>query len=129
MLQYVVLVMLFVSFIEPYTIAWAQNITPLHFLPAEIWLIAFFTQWVFPPLIIVVLLIDRVGYRRMVGVFWFQFMEMIWLPLTVWGLLTSRDKRWAHTKHTKAVSLSDIGRVGPASATVGAPEPADPQQG
>jgi cellulose synthase/poly-beta-1,6-N-acetylglucosamine synthase-like glycosyltransferase len=123
LLQYVVLIMLIVSFIEPYTISWAQNITPLHFLPAEVWLVAFFTQWVFPPLIIAVLLIDRVGYKRMLGVFWFQFMEMIWLPLTIYGLITSRDKRWAHTKHTKAVSLTDIGLTPEASpAAAVAPE-------
>lgn len=108
LLQYFVLFMLAVSFIEPYTISWAINITPLHLLPAGVWVFAFFIQWVFPPLIIAVLLVDRVGYRRMVGVFWFQFMEMIWLPLTVWGLITSRDKRWTHTQHTKAVDISEL---------------------
>ena len=63
---------------------------------------------VFPPLIIVVLLIDRVGKKRMLGVFWFQFMEMIWLPLTIWGLVTSRDRRWAHTEHVAAVSIGEM---------------------
>ena len=91
---------------------------------------SFFIQWIFPPLIIVVLLIDRVGYRRMVGVLWFQLMEMIWLPLTVYGLITSRNKKWAHTEHTKAVSLTDIGR-GPeaAPAAVGAGEGGDATPG
>lgn len=118
LLQWVVLFLLIVSFIEPYTISWAQNITPLHVLPAQVWLVAFFTQWIFPPLIIIVLLIDKVGYKRMVGVFWFQLMEMIWLPITVYGLITARDKRWAHTKHTKAVSLTDIGLTPEASPAV-----------
>ncbi len=130
LLQWFVLLMLFVSFIEPYTISWAGNLTPLHLLPAEIWLVSFFIQWVFPPLIIVVLLIDRVGYKRMVGVLWFQCMEMIWLPLTVYGLVTSRNKKWAHTEHTKAISLSDIGRAPePAPAAMGASEGGDVSPG
>ena len=108
LMQYFVLFMLFVSFLEPLSISWAVSLSPLHLLPTEVWIVSFGVQWVFPPLIIVVLLIDRVGKKRMLGVFWFQFMEMIWLPLTIWGLVTSRDRRWAHTEHVAAVSIGEM---------------------
>lgn len=108
LMQYFVLAMFAISFALPLFVTWSVGLIPVHLLPREIWLIAFMLQWVFPPLIIVVLLIERVGWRHMVAVMWFQFLDMLWLPLVIWGLFTSKDRRWTHTQHASAVALHEL---------------------
>ena len=34
--------------------------------------------------------------------------NLTWIPIALWGLLTHKKKDWAHTKHTRAVSIEEV---------------------
>lgn len=76
------------------------------FFPRYIWLSLFIMQWLLPPSVALIIMLERVKLGRFLGLLWYQFFGLSWLPLTVLGLFTHKNKAWSHTVHTKKIDIT-----------------------
>lgn len=67
-----------------------------------------FLQWLFPPLVVMAMVLEKVKLHRFIGLLWFQLFGLSWLPLTIIGLFTHRVRVWNHTMHTRDIRIDQI---------------------
>ncbi len=70
--------------------------------------------WVVVNLFIIVqmplaLWLERANWRAYLGLPLFPFFMMTWFPVTLLALFTRHNKVWSHTKHTRSISMDDLG--------------------
>lgn len=85
-----------------YVFSWLQSGV---IFPRYIWISLFITQWIIPPGVILIMLLERQKFKRFLGLIWYQFFAISYLPLTIIGLVTRKNKEWIHTVHTRNVSI------------------------
>ncbi|WP_240647174.1 glycosyltransferase family 2 protein [Paenibacillus nanensis] len=95
-----------------WVMSYLQLATPLHeqfawlrTLPDSAWVAlnaALFLQ--FP----LVMLLERRPWRSYLGLILFPVFQFTWFPITLVGLVTSRNKTWNHTVHTRSVRIEDM---------------------
>ena len=73
--------------------------------PRYIWITLFIVQWIIPPGVIIIMLLERQKLKRFLGLIWYQFFALSYLPLTIIGLITRKNKEWAHTAHTRNIEI------------------------
>lgn len=57
---------------------------------------------------ILLLVKERVGLTRILGLSSYLVFGLSWYPLAVQGWFRRKDKTWSHTKHTRSLSIDDI---------------------
>lgn len=77
------------------------------FLP-EVWSLIVLVQVIFGPL--VVLWEKKWDFRILIGFFVYPFYCFTWLPVTIAGIKDAGQKEWAHTCHTRDISIDEIER-------------------
>lgn len=55
-----------------------------------------------------VMLVERRPLKSYLGLFLFPVFQLTWFPITLVGLLTSKNKTWNHTIHTRSIRLEDV---------------------
>ncbi len=104
---YLVLIINMLLFFSPY----APIVTFVNFnslIPQYITTILFLSQWLFPPVIAIVMALEKAGFKRLIGLLWFQLFGISWLPLTVIGFFTRDNTEWSHTLHTREITIEEI---------------------
>jgi cellulose synthase/poly-beta-1,6-N-acetylglucosamine synthase-like glycosyltransferase len=77
----------------------------LRMVPDEAWIalnIILFLQ--FP----IVMFIERRPWKSYLGLILFPVFQFTWFPITLIGLMTSKNKNWNHTVHTRSVRIEDM---------------------
>ncbi len=77
-------------------------------LPFYITTILFISQWLFPPVIAIVMVLEKAKLKRLLGLLWFQLYGISWLPLTLIGFFTRDNKEWSHTLHSREITIEEI---------------------
>ncbi|HEX3016158.1 MAG TPA: glycosyltransferase family 2 protein, partial [Desulfobacteria bacterium] len=119
LLSYFTLVVNIVLALTPYVYVFNW----LHsgvFFPKYVWIALFVIQWILPPSVAFIMILERVKLRRLLGLVWYQFFGLSWLPLSVIGLFTHKNKEWTHTVHSQKIDIDTIenntGKIKPAIA-------------
>ncbi|MCL2403457.1 MAG: glycosyltransferase family 2 protein [Coriobacteriia bacterium] len=75
--------------------------TILYLLALWLWV----TLWILSRiyLLIVCSLDSSVSYSKVEAVFSLMFFNLTYIPLSFWGMLTSRNKTWVRTEHTRGI--------------------------
>ena len=73
--------------------------------PRYVWITLFIIQWIIPPGVVLIMLLERVKLRRFLGLIWYQFFALSYLPLTIIGLITRKNKEWTHTIHSRNINI------------------------
>ncbi len=55
-----------------------------------------------------VMLVERRPLKSYLGLILFPVFQFTWFPITLYGLLTSSNKNWNHTIHTRAIRIEDV---------------------
>nr|WP_245948496.1 glycosyltransferase family 2 protein [Falsibacillus pallidus] len=55
-----------------------------------------------------VMLLERRPWKAYLGLILFPIFQFTWFPITLIGILTSKNKTWNHTKHTRAIKIEDL---------------------
>jgi len=90
--------------LTPYTYVFSWLHAGIIF-PRYIWISLFIIQWIIPPGVLLVMILERVKLKRVLGLIWYQFFAFTYLPLTILGLFTHKNKEWIHTKHTRNIKI------------------------
>ncbi|ELK39428.1 family 2 glycosyl transferase [Brevibacillus agri BAB-2500] len=109
LLAYYTLFMNLVIFILPMLLdylPWWMKLGQLF--PTYVWVLLFVLQWLFPPVIAVVMILERVKLKRLIGLLWYQIFGISWLPLTLIAFFTRKNTVWSHTVHTRKISVNSI---------------------
>jgi cellulose synthase/poly-beta-1,6-N-acetylglucosamine synthase-like glycosyltransferase len=82
-----------------------------NFFPAHIW--NFFTvlQMFFGPLVI--FSEQKFNWRTLWGFIVFPLYCLTWVPITIQGFLSKGNKIWAHTPHTRVITIEEIEKAQP----------------
>jgi len=76
--------------------------------PFYIWVAILMIQWLFPPIIAVIVLVETKKIRNLSGLLYYNIFGITWFPLTMIALFTKNNKVWNHTKHTRQVSIEEL---------------------
>lgn len=76
-----------------------------HLLPTWFWILVNLFVVIQMPL---AMILERVNWRGFLGLPLFPFFMMTWFPVTLIALFTRHNKTWAHTKHSRALSLHQV---------------------
>lgn len=79
--------------------------------PRYVWITLFIIQWIIPPGVILIMLLERVKIKRFFGLIWYQFFALSYLPLTFIGLFTRKNKDWSHTSHSRKINFNHDGNL------------------
>lgn len=74
-------------------------------LPAWLWGITLFIGYGIP---ILILINERVGLNRILGLFSYFIFGLSWYPLAIQGWFKRKNKEWTHTKHTRSVKIDEL---------------------
>ncbi|WP_458379743.1 hypothetical protein [Thermoclostridium stercorarium] len=74
--------------------------------PAWFWSLIVLIQILFGPL--VVMHEKKWDYKILIGFLAYPFYCLTWLPVTIAGIKDSGKKEWAHTVHTRNITIEDI---------------------
>jgi cellulose synthase/poly-beta-1,6-N-acetylglucosamine synthase-like glycosyltransferase len=55
-----------------------------------------------------VMIVERRPWKSYWGLILFPVFQFTWFPITLIGLLTSKNKNWSHTEHTRSIRLEDV---------------------
>ncbi|MBP7175240.1 MAG: glycosyltransferase family 2 protein [Thermoclostridium sp.] len=77
--------------------------------PPEIWSLIILFQVTFGPL--VVLTEKKWDFRILIGFLVYPLYCLTWLPVTLAGIKDAERKEWAHTCHTRDISIEEIERL------------------
>lgn len=96
-------------------ITWLKTVFPSipfyiigYSYPADIWTVIVLIQIFSGPLL--VLFYKKWNPRLLLGFLVYPFYCLTWLPVTIVGIKDSGKKDWAHTTHTRNISIEDIER-------------------
>jgi len=74
-------------------------------LPWTVWQILSVLQYVYP---VAALGLDRIPRRAYLGLLFYPIFLYSWIPIVFLGFLNHKDRRWEHTKHTRAISYEEV---------------------
>lgn len=98
-------------------VVWIQTLFPSfpvfnikHILPASVWYIVIISQTLFGPFVVSV----EKGFdvRVIIGFITYPFYCLTWVPITIQGIMSRNDKTWAHTLHTREISINELEKAG-----------------
>jgi len=55
-----------------------------------------------------VMLVERRPWKSYLGLILFPVFQFTWFPITFIGMLTSKNKTWSHTAHTRSIRLEEV---------------------
>ncbi|MCG8539392.1 MAG: glycosyltransferase [Clostridia bacterium] len=76
--------------------------------PFHIWLTILIVQWLFPPIIAIIVLFETKKIKHLSGLLYYNIFGITWLPLTIIALFTKNNRIWKHTKHTRKISIEEL---------------------
>lgn len=76
-----------------------------HLLPTWFWILVNLFVVIQMPL---AMALERVNWRGFLGLPLFPFFMLTWFPVTLMALFTRHNKTWAHTQHSRALSLHEV---------------------
>lgn len=57
---------------------------------------------------IYILLTEKIGIGRILGLFSYFIFSFSWYPLAIQGWIKRKNKVWTHTKHERAIKIDEI---------------------
>lgn len=90
-----------------YINAWIPIYTNIinQILPVSVWDAIFVGQYLFP---IIILLQIQVPKKIWLYIWLYPIFMYSWVPVTFLGFLHRHDRVWAHTEHTRGVSMGEV---------------------
>ena len=92
---------------------WVQSFYPeapfytlQYLLPAPAWYVFVVLQFLYGPLVI--LSENKFDFRVLLAFLVYPFYCLTWVPITIQGFLTRKNKAWNHTKHTRVITIKDL---------------------
>lgn len=76
--------------------------------PFQIWVLILMVQWLFPPIIATIVLVETKKIKNLNGLMYYNIFGITWLPLTIIALFTKNNKVWSHTTHTRQISIKEL---------------------
>lgn len=77
-------------------------------LPFEFWLSISLWIWFYP---LVALVQERVSFRVFLSIFYLVVWSFTWIPVVIQALFSFGEKSWSHTRHTRSLTLEEIGQT------------------
>lgn len=74
-------------------------------LPIWVWFFALLVGYGLP---IYILLTEKIGIGRILGLFSYFIFSFSWYPLAIQGWIKRKNKVWTHTKHERAIKIDEI---------------------
>jgi cellulose synthase/poly-beta-1,6-N-acetylglucosamine synthase-like glycosyltransferase len=92
---------------------WIQTLFPdspiyhmQYLFPTYTWYILALSQMVYGP--VIVMSEKKFCPRVLLGFLVYPFYCLTWVPIAILGFLSRDNKSWCHTKHTRAISITEI---------------------
>ena len=92
---------------------WVQSFYPeapfytlQYVFPTTVWYVIVVLQFLYGPLVI--LSENKFDIRILLGFLVYPFYCLTWVPITIQGFLTRKNKSWNHTKHTRVITIKEL---------------------
>jgi cellulose synthase/poly-beta-1,6-N-acetylglucosamine synthase-like glycosyltransferase len=92
---------------------WIQSFYPQapfytlqYVFPSAVWYVFVTLQFIYGPL--VVLFENKFDFRVLLGFLVYPFYCLTWVPITIQGFLSKDNKTWAHTEHTRNITIGEL---------------------
>lgn len=92
---------------------WVQSFYPespfytlQYIFPTTVWYVIVVLQFLYGPLVI--LSENKFDIRILLGFLVYPFYCLTWVPITIQGFLTRKNKSWNHTKHTRVITIKEL---------------------
>ncbi|NMA33785.1 MAG: glycosyltransferase family 2 protein [Clostridiaceae bacterium] len=92
---------------------WVQSFYPeapfytlQYVFPTAVWYVFVILQFLYGPLVI--LSENKFDLRILLGFLVYPFYCLTWVPITIQGFLTRKNKSWNHTKHTRVITIKEL---------------------
>ncbi|KRQ87381.1 Beta-monoglucosyldiacylglycerol synthase [Caloramator mitchellensis] len=74
-------------------------------LPAQYWYFSLFFGYGLP---IIILLIEKIPFKRILGLLVYPLFGLSWIPISLLGLIRRNQKNWTHTIHGRTVNNDEF---------------------
>jgi len=92
---------------------WIQSFWPeapfytlQYVFPTTVWYVFVILQFLYGPLVI--LAESKFDFRILLGFLAYPFYCLTWVPITIQGFLTRKNKSWNHTEHTRVITIKEL---------------------
>ncbi len=92
---------------------WIQSFYPeapfytlQYVFPTAVWYVFVVLQFLYGPLVI--LSENKFDLRVLLAFLIYPFYCLTWVPITIQGFLSRKNKSWNHTKHTRVITIKEL---------------------
>ncbi|WDU82098.1 glycosyltransferase family 2 protein [Caloramator sp. Dgby_cultured_2] len=73
--------------------------------PSYYWYFSLFFGYGVP---IIVLIMEKISFKRMLGLLVYPFFGLSWIPISLLGFIKRKEKNWTHTIHARTVNSEEF---------------------
>lgn len=73
--------------------------------PSYYWYFSLFFGYGVP---IIVLILEKISFKRMLGLLVYPFFGLSWIPISLLGFIKRKEKNWTHTVHARTVNSEEF---------------------
>ncbi len=76
-------------------------------LPFEFWFVLSLWMWLYP---LVAIFQERIPLKALPYIVYLFIWSLTWIPVVIQALFSFREREWSHTRHTRSLTLEEIGQ-------------------